>query len=345
MENEQTASGTPEKSIREEIASAMETVQESAKSEPVENQSRNRDESGRFAKPAEEKPVTQEPQSATQAATQAAATTETPALEIPQAWRGEKHQGVWKSLSPDVQKLLADREAEVHKGFTRFDEERSYGKQLRDVINPYMPMIQATGSNPVAAVQNLLNTAYVLRTATPEQKVEALRQIAQNYGVPLDKFTQQVQQQPQIDPVVAQLQQEVASMRDATQRAAMQQQQQQQQEIASQIAAFSASPDHPHFEAVKTHMGALLSNGLANDLQDAYEQAVWARPDLRSSLLASQQAEAEAKRASEAAAKATAAKAAAASVKGNPAGSVQNTGAPDRSLRDELRASIRGMAA
>jgi hypothetical protein len=42
-------------------------------------------------------------------------------------------------------------------------------------------------------------------------------------------------------------------------------------------------------------MAALLQAGQAKDLQDAYEQAVWANPQTRTSLIAQQQQEAKAK--------------------------------------------------
>ena len=55
----------------------------------------------------------------------------------------------------------------------------------------------------------------------------------------------------------------------------------------------------------------MLESGMATDLQDAYDKAVWQRTDIRQAILAQQQKEAEEKRQKEATARAAKA------VKGN----------------------------
>lgn len=347
MDQELTAPASEEvaeKSLREELQSAFDESKQPAEPEEATPaaSSRARDESGRFAK-SEEKTETAPAAQATPQAAQSPAAAPAAQAEVPVAWRSEANQKIWAALSPEVQKAISQREAEVHKGFTKFDDERNFGKSIRDVVNPYLPMIQAEGGNPVAAVQNLLNTAYILRNAPAEQKVQALQRIAQTYGISLENVVQQ--RQNPVDPQYESLQQRLARLETERQQETQQRQYQQQQELTSQITAFAASPDHPHFETVKTHMGTLLQNGLATSMQDAYDQAVWSRPDLRSAMLAAQQAAEQSKRQADAAAKASAARAASGSVRGNPAGAVANNGSPDRSLRDEIRASLRGAAA
>jgi hypothetical protein len=72
-------------------------------------------------------------------------------------------------------------------------------------------------------------------------------------------------------------------------------------------------------------------------LQDAYDQAVWARPDTRATLLAQQRAEEEQKRRTEAKAKAEAAKRKSVSITGGP-GNTAASAAPGSkgSVRDDL---------
>jgi nitric oxide reductase activation protein len=87
-------------------------------------------------------------------------------------------------------------------------------------------------------------------------------------------------------------------------------------------------------------MAALIGQGAAKDLQDAYEQAVWARPDTRATLLAQQRAEEEQKRRAEAKQKAEDARRKSVSITGGP-GNTANSSAPEgRSIRDELSAAI-----
>ena len=88
-------------------------------------------------------------------------------------------------------------------------------------------------------------------------------------------------------------------------------------------------------------MAALLKDGLAKDLQDAYDQAVYARPDIRSTLLEQQLAEKEAKRVADAKAKADAARKASGSVTGSPGATAPSkSNVPERSLREELVANL-----
>jgi hypothetical protein len=84
-------------------------------------------------------------------------------------------------------------------------------------------------------------------------------------------------------------------------------------------------------------MAALLREGAAKGLQDAYDQAVWARPDTRATLLAQQRAEEEQKRRTEAKAKAEAAKRKSVSITGGP-GNTAASAAPGSkgSVRDDL---------
>jgi len=74
------------------------------------------------------------------------------------------------------------------------------------------------------------------------------------------------------------------------------QQKSRMQQVQNQIAEFQAAKDeagnpvHPHFETVQNEMARLIQAGVAGDLKDAYDKAVWANPDLRA-----QQLEAERK--------------------------------------------------
>ena len=58
----------------------------------------------------------------------------------------------------------------------------------------------------------------------------------------------------------------------------------------------AGNPKFPHFEAVKSTMGALIQSASASrqvlSLEEAYNQAIWTRPDIREALTQAQQAEA-----------------------------------------------------
>lgn len=199
----------------------------------------------------------------------------------PPAWPNEL-KGKWGALDADVRIFLQKREADVHRQFTTNDQERSFGREIRQIVQPYEALIRSIGSTPQAAITDVLNTAYVLRTADPQTKAATIAKVIQDYGVDM-KLLGQPQQ---VSPEVAALRQELA--RVSQQQQAWQQQQEQtvQQQVLQQVETFGQDPKHPHFKAVQALMGTLMQAGQAQDMEEAYQMAVYARPDLRQSLLA-----------------------------------------------------------
>ena len=89
-------------------------------------------------------------------------------------------------------------------------------------------------------------------------------------------------------------------------------------------------------------MGVLLESGKASDLEDAYNRAIYADPEIRSSLLAANQQATNGKRLTELNAKTERAKSAAVSVTGSPGGSKPLNGSGSvGSIEDDLRAALR----
>jgi hypothetical protein len=328
--------------VVEESSSLRDAIESAAK------EVRTRDEAGRFAKTE----LVDTPEPVKQEKTEPAAETgkvqeikpEQPAEEKPNRPTlapnsfSAAAKAEWEKVPASVQAEIARREADIHREFTRQDGERQFAKAMKTVIDPYMPLISQQGGNPMAVVKNMLETSRVLFAGDPATKTQAIRQLIQQVGIdPQALFTEQ----PHVDPTLQTLQQKVAAFEEQQRQQQYMAQQQQQAQTQSMIDAFAADPKNVHFEHVKGHMAALLQAGQAKDLQDAYDQAVWARPDIRSTLLTEQQKAAEAQRAAEMKAKADAARRAAGSVVGSPGiGQSIDPKAGMRSLRDELAAQF-----
>jgi|JI10StandDraft_1071094.scaffolds.fasta_scaffold01073_27 hypothetical protein len=326
---------TTEKSLREQLEEAYTDV--TTAEDPAENEISDvsdvveegpaRDEAGKFTKK-EEPAGTPElnPQEHEVVA---------PALEAPQAWTGPMKEK-WSTLAPDVQAEILRRENDIHKMVTSKEGELRLGREMKDVINPYMPIIAAEGGNPVTAVQSLLNTAYQLRTGTPQQKVALIHQIAETYGVDLG---QAGNQQAAPDNYIQSLHNEIAQLKQTLNPDAIMSRLQEKQEsdrIQAEVNAFAANPANKHYEQVKAFMAPLLASGQAKDLQEAYDMACYANPQIRSTLLQEQDAERQAKRKAELTAK----KQAAVSVTGSPSANAGNAKSPERTLREELQANL-----
>jgi len=155
------------------------------------------------------------------------------------------------------------------------------------------------------AAQELFKADHLLRYSAMPQKVQMLMKIAGDYGVDINTLAQGIQQiageqvwqqQNPVDPRLQQLQQQVGQL---TQQLTQTQQQRVAQEtstIDTEIAEFAADPDHEHFGILQRDMAVLLQNGLAKDLDAAYEMAMRQNPQTYQIWLAQQQQEWDAQR-------------------------------------------------
>ena len=238
----------------------------------------------------------------------------------------------WNELPEDVRTEIARREDEIHKKITQQDETYKLGKDLKEVISPYMPVIVAQGGSPTTAVANLLNTAYQLNTGSPEQKLQLFQQLAQQYGIDTSALNQQQDYQ---DPYILQLQSKISELEQRTNPQFLQKQWQDQMETAtikSEVQAFASDPTNAYYGKVAPIMAALVSSGRARNLKEAYDAACWADPEVRSTLEADRIKQLDEKRKQELDAK----KKAAVSVSGSYGQKSNSTAPSSKSLRDTL---------
>lgn len=310
-------------SIADSLAAAYDRAQAApdtsdTEAAPVETQQqteqRARDEAGRFAKaqaaeqaPAEQKETTTaDPAKTEQNAPEKASAP-------PVSWSAAA-KAEWATLSPAIQAEIARREAEVTRGFTEKGEEAKRGAEIFAALEPVKGVLDMSGTPPAQYVRNLVAADQALRT----NPGEAIRQIAQMYGISLDQPNATAataaapsQEGLPADPHLAALQQEVSTLKGEITRRQQQEAQQADAALQQQIGAFrdekgpDGQPLRPYFDQVRAHMAAIMQAEGHGDLAKAYESAIWARPDIRASIQAQQAAEAELKRKQEAAKAAT----------------------------------------
>ena len=251
-------------------------------------------------------------------------------LVAPVSW-DDKSKADFASMPLHVQTAIAKREAEMAKGLTRQDEDRVFGKQIKELVTPFSEMIKSEGSSVQQAFGSFLNTAKILRTGTEEEKSSVVKDLIKRYNVRID-VTQA--------PSNTGFHQNDGMTRE--QVAQIVKQEQEQSRLLSEVDAFRSDPANEHFDVVRGHMVALLNGGLADTLKSAYDQAVYANPQTRSSLLARQDTSAQDKQKIDMSKKVAAAKAASGSVIGsnNGLGASSKAKGPEMSLRDEIRANL-----
>ncbi|MGL4999518.1 MAG: hypothetical protein ACRC5T_11165 [Cetobacterium sp.] len=241
----------------------------------------------------------------------------------------------WRDLPDDVKREWKKREDDVHRMMTAHDGELRLGREVREIATPYEAIIRAEGGTVAGAFKDLLNTAYVLRTGSPQQKAQLLLETARQFNVDLGNHTNTTQN----SPVIA-LQEEIHRLKQQFNPEKIKNELQEEAQrgiVADEISKFAANPGNIHFEAVRTVMGSLMVNGQAKNLQDAYEQACWSDPSIRKQLLTAQAEEEKKKRRVEMEAK----KKAALSVTGSLGLATPNNQVTKKSLEDELKESLR----
>jgi len=246
-------------------------------------------------------------------------------VEVPSSWKKEYWES-FQSADPKLRDYIHERENQFHEGLNQYRERAQMADEWNRTIMPYQKNFQEMGVNPLQAVQQILNTETQLRYGTNEQKINALQNLIAAYGVDLSQTAQQQALTPQdVDRMVEERLHSV-------------QMQSVDVQAQKQLEDFLKEPPE-HFETVRDDMVALLQVGKAESYQDAYDKAIWLNAQLRESLIAKQNSEAEAQRQKEAAKAAKAAKAKASSLKSTSTGAEKTvSGGNDR--RSILKAAM-----
>lgn len=257
---------------------------ESQESTAVED-GRARDDKGRFApKDAQQANAEKQPEISAEQQNQV----EEP--RRPTTWRKE-YAPIWdklnrgETLTPEESKKLAQysiqRESEFAKGVSTYRAEAQNAKEIVDAVAPFQEMLSQHGIKPGEFIGNLARAHQTLTFGNPQQKLQAFAKLAQDYGVPLNAVVN-----PAGAPV--ELMQQVSSLQQQLQQISSWREQQEQQTYQQMISQFYDADKYPHFEAVRPMMAQLLGSGLAQDLETAYQKAVWMNDDIRQQELARQ---------------------------------------------------------
>lgn len=257
--------------------------QEEAASKTTEGQ--QRDASGKFAPKAKEAPA--QGLEGTQGAANAPAGAPAPIgaapapgeLKAPASWTPQAREQ-WAAVPEPLKAEIHRRESELGRVMMQGAQQRQFVDAFENIVRPYEMFIRAENSNPLQAVQNLMQTAAEFRVGTPARKVELVAGIIRNFGIDLEALDaslaghitanghQQTQAQQFRDPRVDQL----LSMQ---QQQLQYQRQNDAQQVNQTLQAFGST--HEFYGDVRGLMGDILEmkakRGEALDLEAAYKLA------------------------------------------------------------------------
>jgi hypothetical protein len=271
----------------------------------------------------------------------------------PESWSADQ-KARWNAVPPDVQAYIAKREAEALQTISRAGEHlRALQQQvsaeapLRQLVESHKESFARRGVAPAQGIAALLEAQRKL----DQDPAAGLIHIGWQYGMDLRPFFQsqkpdpqrpQQGQSPVADPILSELtadMRKLAGQVQAQQGVLDAQRKAEQDALAAELQRdIAALQDRPHFDELRPLMSALMIQGQAANLADAYDMAINANPSTRQSVQQSQRVQDEARRQAEAQARADEARrAAAVNVRsGQPASQVK-PGTIDETLNEIAR--------
>ncbi len=262
-------------------------------------------------------------------------------LTPPGTWSAEE-KSEFVDLPAKVQSAILRREGDRSRAFDQKQAEMNQTVQryadMDRVLEPHMQGLALRGMTPATLLGQYIATSEALA----KNPIETFKYLADQYGVDLSTINQAA---PEEAPENAELRRELNEMRGVItqfqnshdqQRSDLQTQR--STEMANKVKSFADTVDdagnlkYPHFEELRKAMGTFVraagEEDQTMDLDEAYQRALWASPEHRTSLLANQNRERERKDEEERKAKAAKAAKAGKSVAGAPGGGE----APDPTL-------------
>ena len=270
----------------------------------------------------------------------------------PSSWRPAA-KAEYARLPEPVREEIKKRETDFQRGIEQYKSAANVGRSFYEILKPFEAHLAAEGATPQQAVKSILEITQRLRTGAPQDKVGTLLWLGQQYGVDLSTAIGATPEQTDdmngaVQRAMAPFMQQFETFRQSQEQAKQQQQEQRQQQVQQAIHAFRTAtdekgkPKHIYFDNVwEQYMRPYLQSGTAKSLDQAYELACRAHPEVSAALSAEQQKSAEAQRLEDQRKKAEDAKrSAAANVQSQ--GGVGMADTRKLSVEEELRAHMKG---
>jgi hypothetical protein len=242
-----------------------------------------------------------------------AATSEPKAPQAPAAApaaMSKEVKAIWDTLPDVVRNDIIKREGDTAKGVEQLQQRY---RPIDEALSPFRPLLQQHGKSEGEAIRMLFGWHQALANPDPGAKAQAFQALAQSHGFDLSTLAPRAAGQPQQQPtdpndpravIQSMIQQALQGyMAPLDQRVSAWEQRMQQEDQAKVSGGISEfSKGKPYFERVRQAMGQIIASGYATSLEEAYNKATWADPEIRAEMLSADAAkrEADAKAAQEA---------------------------------------------
>lgn len=199
-----------------------------------------------------------------------------PADPIPTRLQSSYTPEKWATLAPEAKAIAKQYESDIGRLVDKYGKSAAAWSKVEQTIAPYIPMIQAEGGHPLAAIGSLFETARILRQGTPDQKLALVHDMIQRYQIPMQAGEGGVVSvpKPSADPALLNRLSQLEA-RDLTGRAEFEHNT--RTEVDTEVRTFLSDPANVYvsLQGFQDVMTELIQAGVAKDLADAYQQATW----------------------------------------------------------------------
>jgi len=204
----------------------------------------------------------------------------------PSTWKKE-YVSIWDKMEKGEQinkddfvkfaEYANQRESEYKKGVSTYKAEADRAKSYENAIAPYAQDLQRRNIQPTQYIENLVRAEQILSNAPYDQKVQVFQKLAADYGIQLNGG-----QVTQLDPYTQQLMNQLNMVNQEVSSIKGRFAQEENQRLMGEIERVRSNVEKfPHFDVVREEMAQLLELGKAQNLETAYEKAVWNVPEVR----------------------------------------------------------------
>ena len=212
-------------------------------------------------------------------------------LKPPASWKPEVREH-WKNLPAPVREEVERRERDFAVAIQRNSEAAKFGDHISHVLRPFEAVMQMEGASSVEAIHGMAVTAATLRMGTPQQKAKMAAKIVSDYDIDIEMLDSALagedmpnpEQNKLMEMIEARLK-PVQEFMTTSQRTRQDQTAQRNTQVDTEISAFASDPKNEFFNDVREDMGDLVEmahrRGRRMTIDEAYQIAISARPDLK----------------------------------------------------------------
>jgi hypothetical protein len=203
-------------------------------------------------------------------------------LDAPNSYTNEYKEN-FKDLPQNWRKYLTEREKQVEKGFSDFGNKINNYRFSDNIFNARQERLAKAGFNKA---QDYFEYLTAIDDALDKDPTSAVRAIAEAYGINFNGNNSQ--------PQDGAIQRQLSEMQELLKSQQNYIQSQQRQSADKQVLDFTNAKDdngnlkHPYLNDVREQMVEFLNKGICQDLEKAYDLAVYANPEVRAKLIAEQ---------------------------------------------------------